>query len=844
MRIDDDMARPAPPPFGIEDLLAHADGLRRLAVQLVRGRDPGLGEDAVQETWAAALRAPPGRERPAEPWLAEVLRNFVRRALRGERSRRAREARVVADAAVADAAEAPSPELLLERADAQRRLVELVVALEEPFRSTVLLRYFEGLNAAEIARRQDVPAGTVRWRLKQGLDRLRAALDAREAGAERRWLALLAPLAGAGAGTAPWRVPSLQGGVVLAMQKKTVAAVAILVLGLLVGGVAWRLRSPAPAQTPVTAAARPPAAPGPAERRPLRLPSGVISRDGSRAGSVDGAVVSAVDGAGIAGAEVTFSFGDTSQSLRTDGAGQFHFAPADAGGYLLARAAAEGFVAFAPEWGDSPISFTLRPGERIGGVTLALRPSCQGVVVDEGGQPVAGARVSMWNLGRVRQGANSLIESDGQGRFQFAPAESAYVAARHGRRFARQPLPPVLGGRCEIRLRLGGPRELPEASISGAVEGPDGRPVAGVTVEAVTNPALEPGAFHAFARATSDDGGRFALAPLDPIAYTVSAFQGAREVALVHDVRGGSRDVVLRLPSLGRLRGVVRDGSSGAPVTSFAVIVSTPRGPLDNLSVGTFSRYDARGVFELDGLPAGRQRVVVVARGLAPSEPQDVVIAPEPAPPPELTFTLRGGSRVFGTIVDRQSRAPLAGARVSVQGAAGVGISVPLDSEALSGADGRFELRGLAPGRAAVLANADGHHGRMVGGLEVKAGADLGPLEIALGPTAPGEPPRLELIGIGAVLTPKDGAILIGSVMPGGSAALSGLVAGDAILAVDGYPVAELGMGGAVGRIRGAEGTVVVLRVRRAADGGQSDVYVTRRPVPMPPRETPPSPAR
>jgi RNA polymerase sigma factor (sigma-70 family) len=166
MRMREEMARPTPPPFGIEELLAHADGLRRLAVHLVRGRDPALGEDAVQETWAAALRAPPGRDRPTEPWLAEVLRNFVRRALRGERSRRAREARVVADAAGAGGAGAASPELLLERTQAQRLLVELVVALEEPFRSTVLLRHFEGLSAADIARSQGVPAGTVRWRLK------------------------------------------------------------------------------------------------------------------------------------------------------------------------------------------------------------------------------------------------------------------------------------------------------------------------------------------------------------------------------------------------------------------------------------------------------------------------------------------------------------------------------------------------------------------------------------------------------------------------------------------------------------------------------------------------------
>jgi RNA polymerase sigma factor (sigma-70 family) len=832
------MARSTSPPppasSGIEDLLAHAEWLRRLAGHLVRGHDPTLGDDAVQDTWVAALRAPPGRDRPAEPWLAEVLRNFVRRALRADRSRRGREARAAdEDLGPLAIAAAATPELLLARAQAQRLLVELVVALEEPFRSTVLLRYFEGQSAADIARAQGVPAGTVRWRLQEALGRLRAALDARERGG-RRWAALLAPLAGSWTEARAPGAPLLQGGVVLAMQKKTVAAIAILVMALLAGG-GWYLRRGAtpPVRAPVAAESARRTAPAVAPPA-LRLPTGAITRDRSRAGSVEGLVVSGVGGGGIAGAEVTFSFGDTSQTVRTGGDGRFAFAPADAGGYLLARAAAEGFVAFAPEWGDSPISFALRPGERIDGVKLTLRPLCQGTVVDEGGKPVAGARVSVWNLGRVRQGANNLIESDGQGRFQFAPADAVWVAAKHGKRVARQPLPPVLGGRCEIRLRLGPARDLAEASITGVVEGPDGRPVAGVTVEAVANPVLEPGASNPFARGTSDAAGRFTLAPLDAIAYTVSAFEGAREVALVRDVRGGRSDLVLRLPRMGRLRGLVRVGATGAPVVSFAVIVTTPRGPLDSLSVGTFARYDARGVFELDGLPVGRQRVVVAAEGLAPSPPQDVEIPPEPAAAPELSFTLDAGSRLHGTVIDRQSRAPLAGARLSVQGTPGAGTNVPLASEALTDADGRFHLRGLAPGRASVVATAEGHHGRIVGGLEVRPGADVGPLEIALGPTAPGEAPRIEMIGIGAMLAPRDGAIVLGNVVAGGGAALAGLVTGDAILAVDGYPVAELGMGGAVGRMRGAEGSVVVLRVRRAADGGQSDVHVTRRPVPAP----------
>jgi C-terminal processing protease CtpA/Prc len=52
------------------------------------------------------------------------------------------------------------------------------------------------------------------------------------------------------------------------------------------------------------------------------------------------------------------------------------------------------------------------------------------------------------------------------------------------------------------------------------------------------------------------------------------------------------------------------------------------------------------------------------------------------------------------------------------------------------------------------------------------------------------------------------------------------------ILAVDGKSVAQLGgFGEAIQRIRGAEGTVVVLRVRFAATGEERDLHVTRAPV-------------
>jgi hypothetical protein len=74
-------------------------------------------------------------------------------------------------------------------------LARLAGELDEPFRSTILLRFAERLTPTQIARRLAIPASTVRWRLKEALARLRAELDALHRGDRRAWLAALAPLA-------------------------------------------------------------------------------------------------------------------------------------------------------------------------------------------------------------------------------------------------------------------------------------------------------------------------------------------------------------------------------------------------------------------------------------------------------------------------------------------------------------------------------------------------------------------------------------------------------------------------------------------------------------------------
>src|SRR5689334_17819033 len=122
---------PSPVPF--ETLLRHRAFVRGLARRLVA--DPNAADDVEQETWLAALRRPPHGDESSRGWLAAVVRNAARKFGRSRTRRAAHEA-----AALPRDPQRPADELVAE-AETGRHLVALVLALDEPYRGTVLLRW-------------------------------------------------------------------------------------------------------------------------------------------------------------------------------------------------------------------------------------------------------------------------------------------------------------------------------------------------------------------------------------------------------------------------------------------------------------------------------------------------------------------------------------------------------------------------------------------------------------------------------------------------------------------------------------------------------------------------------
>ncbi len=210
----------------LEALLEHADWVRRLAHSLVV--DPARADDVAQETWLAAMKSAPRGSQNLRGWLGTVVRNLARRSARGERRRTAREV----DAAKAEAL--PSAAELVEQADLQREIAALVIGLDEPYRQTLLLRFYQSLGVEEIATRTGVPLNTVRTRLQRGLAQLREKLD-RRFGERREWCVLLAPMLRAPLATTAviqGSIVSSAGALIMAVKMKWLVLAAATLLGM------------------------------------------------------------------------------------------------------------------------------------------------------------------------------------------------------------------------------------------------------------------------------------------------------------------------------------------------------------------------------------------------------------------------------------------------------------------------------------------------------------------------------------------------------------------------------------------------------------------------------------
>lgn len=174
------MARPARDSSDrIAPLLDQQRWLRRLAATLVV--DAAAADDVAQETLRIALEQPPRDASHPRAWLATVARRVARRLGLAGASRIEREQQAAAREAQ------PAADEVVARAELQHAVSAALLALAEPYRTTLLLRFVDALPPRTIAARTGVPVETVRTRTKRGLELLRERLTAARGAPPRTW---------------------------------------------------------------------------------------------------------------------------------------------------------------------------------------------------------------------------------------------------------------------------------------------------------------------------------------------------------------------------------------------------------------------------------------------------------------------------------------------------------------------------------------------------------------------------------------------------------------------------------------------------------------------------------
>ncbi len=605
-----------------QELLAQAGWVRALVRKLVL--DEGMAEDVLQETWIAALERPAGAPAgtPANAderggvraWLAAVARNLALR-------RRRREAlRVASEHAAARPEPVDGGQDELERMQLQRVLVDAVLALEEPYRSAVILRHLDGLAAGEIARRQGCTSAAARQRVSRGLAMLRIQLADRfdDARGSRALVALL------GHG---WSSGILAGGALVSTKLTLGVAcgvLAALALWMLDAGDEGRAEAArledARGASPVTAQASTGAAkPEASEVRTARVTTPPEAPAETGREPLAGAALAALEtftahgritdtrGQPLADARLRLAQDEPTLELRSDAEGRLaaELALSSAQGTQLFLASCEGYVA-------RELQLDLRAPFV---VQLQSLPALAGRVLDPEGRPAAppGYVKAQVLDARTRASHESNVElaADGSYRLERLPLGRLVSVEARARGFGArrlvqdQVLEPDRTAALDLVLEHG-------AVVTGTVLDAHTRePLPGATVWVE---GFEPAPDSVHPVTTADEHGRFRLTGVDEElthqgelrrvffwlvakadGYAASPVNGYG--AQANDEHAYDFEMLLERAECSlRIEVVFEDGRPAAGATVWAI---------DALSNPFFETADAEGVRRFEGLPAG-----------------------------------------------------------------------------------------------------------------------------------------------------------------------------------------------------------------------------------------------
>ncbi|RKG98053.1 carboxypeptidase regulatory-like domain-containing protein [Corallococcus carmarthensis] len=343
----------------------------------------------------------------------------------------------------------------------------------------------------------------------------------------------------------------------------------------------------------------------------------------------------------------------------------------------------------------------------------------------------------------------------GAGRYQL----SAWLSALRFQNGGQQQVVELeAGGQRHVDLVVGEPKKPLQVTV---LE-PNGAPSVHATVM-----ATEAGRTDIQAEEMTDASGRAVLA-LDGLgsdAWRVWSTNGGRKGEAAR-VSASQKELTLQLKPGARLRGTVRS-AGGREVRGFTLTLTAARGEDDFLS--RVERQFSGDTFQVEDvfptrvtvmatLPDGRAGKVDVTLASGAKASVDVVVD--------------AGGGVSGRLVSAITNEPVSGAYVDADG-----ITSPT-----TGADGRFELKDLAPGLYRLTAWGRGKElvDRHVS-LAVGETQDLGEWRLGLRRVEPGR------LGLSFGMTGRD--VIISDIAEGANVA--GLQVGDVVRSIDGAVVLD-----------------------------------------------------
>jgi protocatechuate 3,4-dioxygenase beta subunit len=525
--------------------------------------------------------------------------------------------------------------------------------------------------------------------------------------------------------------------------------------------------------------------------------------------SISGRVT--LDGQPVDGATVMI----TPDVLRVtaDAQGQYRLAGLKPGTYLVRAETDRG--------ASLPQTIAVKAGEQRTNVELELtnRSSIAGAVVDQDGRPVPGAIVT-WADDATGDAARATSNVTGEFVVDRLRGGSYRASVRADE---RDTLLRFVGEPPMVTLDAQQPRaegvqlvvRIDRGAISGRVVDAAGEAVADARIDVIAAPRDGAAVFHSWLRlpsAVSAVDGAFSIAGLAEGSYAVRARAPDDREAIAAPVAAGAHDVILQLSPASVIE-VTLVGFASTPT----VDAQHARGDLHKYQASVDGDHAS-----FTGLPPGRY--IVAAHNAQELDAAAVAIDGGVA---RITLTSHGSGQLTGTVRSFVTGAPVADMKClmfpTADGMLGPEPAWDLSAAPASDAQGQFVIDPAPAGASAVYCYNPAARMSSARAFVTIATGGRATAQLL---TVHAEPPALGDIGVDL---DQGFPIVITSVRDDGPAAVAGIHAHDALVALDGHAIDQLSKGGVVYWLQSQRiGARITITVRRGADTLTLPVVVGR----------------